>query len=316
MLKSNILFVGVLFSIILAASISPSYAEYTSPKKQMELGVLPEDVICRDGKVLVIRDNGKVACVHDSTAEKLEWNVINTVFEVVVEESKNTDLEALSIDLSGITLKSDVLEGNYKTGLFTESQQGLMRGPAPIPFVNPNKYVVTQDGSVDFSKMDKSAISSVKQSLSRSFESKIKTPDEYLKYFPEYIPDGQELKFFTFMGRENYTSLYLAYAPIVISVDPYTLTQEELADIGGIQLTIVNDPDILINKSNNYKIYRERGFIIDSENYVPNTVVHTLISDNPGGLVTWIIDDGTFFQIDSSSYNTTELLKMAEKALN
>ena len=81
LIKTGMIFASVIFSVILiSGSIIPSYSEYLSPKKQLESGVLPEDVICRDDKVLVIRDNGNPACVTERTVEKTGWEIIKTVF--------------------------------------------------------------------------------------------------------------------------------------------------------------------------------------------------------------------------------------------
>ena len=43
-----------------------------SPKKQMNRGVLVEDVLCREGLELVIRTNGNAACVRPETADRME----------------------------------------------------------------------------------------------------------------------------------------------------------------------------------------------------------------------------------------------------
>ncbi len=69
-----------LVAIVLSSPIILSYADYTSPRKQIELGVLPEDIQCRENRVLVIRDNGNPVCVQESTADKMNWNIIATEF--------------------------------------------------------------------------------------------------------------------------------------------------------------------------------------------------------------------------------------------
>ncbi len=44
---------------------------YFSPKKQLELGIAPENVICNDGLELIFKQDNSPACVTPSTAEKL-----------------------------------------------------------------------------------------------------------------------------------------------------------------------------------------------------------------------------------------------------
>jgi len=43
-----------------------------SPRKQMAMGTLAEDVVCKDGMALMKRSSGTAACVKPSTAIKLE----------------------------------------------------------------------------------------------------------------------------------------------------------------------------------------------------------------------------------------------------
>ena len=76
----KIVFIFVLLLIGIAPLIISSYSDYVSPKKQLESGVLPEDIQCRENKVLVIRDNGNPACVKEETAQKTGWDIIATEF--------------------------------------------------------------------------------------------------------------------------------------------------------------------------------------------------------------------------------------------
>ena len=57
----------LIFSVIL-----PINAEIESPKKQMQRGILPTDVICKEGLELAIRANGDAICVRPETAEKMQ----------------------------------------------------------------------------------------------------------------------------------------------------------------------------------------------------------------------------------------------------
>jgi len=50
----------------------PTVIIYPSPKKQLESGVIPENVICREGLELIFKSsNNSPACVKPATAEKL-----------------------------------------------------------------------------------------------------------------------------------------------------------------------------------------------------------------------------------------------------
>lgn len=56
----------MVFSMIL-----PINADIESPKKQIQRGILPTDVICNEGLNLAIRTSGDVICIRPETAEKM-----------------------------------------------------------------------------------------------------------------------------------------------------------------------------------------------------------------------------------------------------
>jgi len=64
---------------MLSIGHAAAYAEIPSPKKQLEHGVEPENIVCRHGMILMLRESGMPACVRPSTAERLEpngWTVV------------------------------------------------------------------------------------------------------------------------------------------------------------------------------------------------------------------------------------------------
>jgi len=69
-LKSKII-LGLTFFLIFSLTI-PANAEIESPKKQMKKGVSAEDVVCKEGLNLVIRNNGDALCLKLSTAERFQ----------------------------------------------------------------------------------------------------------------------------------------------------------------------------------------------------------------------------------------------------
>lgn len=69
-LKSKII-LGLAFFLIFSLAI-PANAEVESPKKQVEKGVSAEDVVCKEGLNLVIRNNGDALCLKISTAERFQ----------------------------------------------------------------------------------------------------------------------------------------------------------------------------------------------------------------------------------------------------
>ena len=69
--QKNVIFTS-LFSILILTIGIPANGEIDSPKKQMNRGVLVENVQCKEGLELVIRTNGLAACVRAETAERMQ----------------------------------------------------------------------------------------------------------------------------------------------------------------------------------------------------------------------------------------------------
>ena len=64
------------------------------PLKQISSGIAPENIQCREDRVLVLRPNGNPACVKETTPEKLDWKIVETgsnIIEVKSETKQNSN---------------------------------------------------------------------------------------------------------------------------------------------------------------------------------------------------------------------------------
>ena len=68
--KNKIIFGFTLF-LVFSLTISVN-AEVEAPKKQLKKGILAEDITCKEGLNLIIRNNGAPACVKPTTAERFQ----------------------------------------------------------------------------------------------------------------------------------------------------------------------------------------------------------------------------------------------------
>lgn len=67
----NVIIFG--FTLFLVSSLAiPVNAEVEAPKKQLKKGIPIEDIICKPGLDLIIRNNGSPACVKPTTAERFQ----------------------------------------------------------------------------------------------------------------------------------------------------------------------------------------------------------------------------------------------------
>ena len=170
--------------VMLVGSVSYSFAddEYVSPRKQVESGVAPEDVQCKENHVLVHRTNGSPACVTEKTAERMGLEIIIkeevAVSDKVQEISKVAESEIIVLDLSSLTEFVD--DGR-------EYPTAIQRSPAPAPMYDSimqhlESFPVDGNGVATFT-----AVPHTKYSLN---------PQQGLyieDWMPTYIPKGYKL---------------------------------------------------------------------------------------------------------------------------
>lgn len=80
-LKNRVL-LGIVLFLALSLSlflVNPVNAEVESPRKQMKRGIAAEDVTCKAGLSLVIRNNGIPVCVKEDTAKRLEKRALGKI---------------------------------------------------------------------------------------------------------------------------------------------------------------------------------------------------------------------------------------------
>ena len=267
MRKTCIILAGVVFSLILVfGSVESSYSEYMSPKKQIESGVFPEDVICKEDRVLAVRDNGNSACITENTAERLNWKIIKTVFllddkiqeneikaqDVLIDlpEIKETKIIATDVndtvnknyDELNFAISSDVEFSGESYGYYEPT---VLRRPAPremsinfgadhydIPQMLQNNALALAQGDTTPRALLTNTVTSF---------SEHDNAIDYRKYVPTVIPDGFELKWIDIsqpgVFGDEIGRMDLRYYPNTVSVSGDTMTHE-IADIAGYQIRI------------------------------------------------------------------------------
>lgn len=106
--NKKIVFTIFLAAIMITSATSLSFAEHPSPLKQVKQGVSPEDILCNDDRVLVIKNDGKPACIkEDSTFRLLQTGWAS---KIVPQEDK-------------LTIKLDISQNN--TGTWIPQNSGI-----------------------------------------------------------------------------------------------------------------------------------------------------------------------------------------------
>ncbi|WP_297442914.1 hypothetical protein [Nitrosopumilus sp.] len=139
----------------------PVNAEVDSPRKQMEKGILPQDVICKTGLELVIRINGNAACVKPETAEKMEkigvllpaikfTDLVKELKSVPASDKEITTVPASSMSIVNFYITDQDLNTAHN-GVEVISTQGLFEITINGISINaPEKMIETGPNTGEF----------------------------------------------------------------------------------------------------------------------------------------------------------------------
>ncbi|MBS3926152.1 MAG: hypothetical protein KGZ34_05625 [Nitrosarchaeum sp.] len=98
---------GIALFLILSIGIMGSFtsADAESPRKQMKRGVSAEDISCKDGFSLVIRNNGSPACVSEETAERLEKRGLGKIEVRATKVTTNSNVTIKDLEKTTTPIK-------------------------------------------------------------------------------------------------------------------------------------------------------------------------------------------------------------------
>jgi len=98
---------GMALFLILLIGIVGNLAsvDAESPRKQMSRGVSVEDISCKTGLSLVIRNNGSPACVSEDTADRLEKRGLGKIEVRATSQVTNSDVSIKDLENTQIPIK-------------------------------------------------------------------------------------------------------------------------------------------------------------------------------------------------------------------
>jgi hypothetical protein len=158
--SQNIIFF-LLFSILVLGIGFPINAQIESPKKQLKLGVSPENIICKTGLELVIRINGFPACVKPETAEKMQkLGMLGTGIKFTDLNKVNKSIQATEKEISTVPASDMTIVNFYITdhdlniahsGVEVIPTEGLFEFTINgIPIEGPEKMIETGPNTGQF----------------------------------------------------------------------------------------------------------------------------------------------------------------------
>ncbi len=110
---------GIILFLILSVGIVGNFtsADAESPRKQMKRGVAVEDISCKAGLSLVIRNNGSPACVSENTADRLEKRGLGKIeVRVTSQGTTNSDVSIKDLEKTPIKKQESVKVVPASTG--------------------------------------------------------------------------------------------------------------------------------------------------------------------------------------------------------
>jgi hypothetical protein len=124
---------GIALFLILSFSLlaNPANADMESPKKQIKRGVALEDIACKAGLSLVIRNNGFPACVKSATADRLEKMGLGKIefrSEIQIQTKKQEEISVVPASTGSVVnfyITDDDLNLAHD-GIETVSTAGLL----------------------------------------------------------------------------------------------------------------------------------------------------------------------------------------------
>lgn len=280
---------------------------------QLEQGLETNQIECENSNhVLVERTNGKLACVNESTAQKLGWEIIQKDLHLVSVDKNNSELTFVDV-----FIKSDI-DADIPLGMYSKEMEGkLTRDPISTPF--SYNYIIIE--SVDLEPTMSANMQSSLQALesepinSQSFIVNLTTQSlKYLKYFPDYVPDGMELKF---IGAVDGIGLKLIYAPISVLVNPTIDDEFDIFDKGGIIFSITENKDRYDSDRAVQLFYQmaafEDEFTRDIDVVSPYNALVLIFEDEFGGSI--LLHERIGIGVTSATFPPSELYKMTQKAI-
>jgi len=133
---------GISFFLIVSF-ILPVNATIESPLKQMEKGVLAQDITCRGELELVIRTNGMPACVKPETIDKMFERGILSTTKVTKSNAEIVTVPASSMSIVNFYVTDNDLNKSHR-GIEVVSTEGLFEFTVNgIPIQGPEKMIET-----------------------------------------------------------------------------------------------------------------------------------------------------------------------------
>ena len=318
---------GIIFVLIMITGFtSVSFSEYSSPRVQLESGVLPADIQCRDDRVLVIRANGSPACVSERTAERTGWEILKTEF---IHTEKLVTIPEPIITPKQVTPTIVILDHSSDVEFVDDGRDifrsKLQASAPPRNYYNEIMSALNNNDSV-FSNDGKGVITV--NSIPHEKYSLKENRGFYLEdWLPGFVPEGQRLLYSGTLYHENgdnYTVVH-KYVPTTFELTP-EITNYDLQVSKGFTITITRNVNVPMLSSEYYVEYHKGKLAAQVDNvggYVDMTRDGKFVSAYSGSnkynhyqaTISFHPDEYTLVSVRSTYHTLEELLPIFESIM-
>ena len=177
----------LLIALAIVPFIAISYSGYLPPLQQINNGIEPEDIQCNAELVHVLRTNGDHACVKETTAKKLNWEIVLAV-DIISDTPTIDDSVFLQSNDTDEFVEFNVLSSEEFILDEREIKRVLQRAPAPWPW-----YEIIMDSEINPNDIGSDNLVQLPTTAHEKYSIKPNIGFYIEDWMPTHILDGQKL---------------------------------------------------------------------------------------------------------------------------
>ena len=177
----------ILLAVVLLPFIATSYSGYLPPLQQINNGVEPDNIQCNAELVHALRTNGDHACVKETTAKKLNWEIV-LVFDIASPDKMTSDGNVLLQSNNDEFVELNVLSSEDFMPDEREIKRVLQRSPAPWHW-----YETIMDSEITPNDIGSDNLVRLPATAHEKYSVKPNVGFYIEDWMPTHILDGQKL---------------------------------------------------------------------------------------------------------------------------
>ena len=177
----------ILLAVVLLPFIATSYSSYLPPLQQINNGVEPDNIQCNTEFVHALRTNGDHVCVKETTAKKLNWEIV-LAFDITSSDKMTSDDSVFLQSNNDKFVELNVLSSEDFILDEREIKRVLQRAPAPWLW-----YEIIMDSEINPNDIGPDNLVRLPATVHEKYSVKPNVGFYIEDWMPTHILDGQKL---------------------------------------------------------------------------------------------------------------------------